>query len=392
MMEVNVINITTSVEIEAGYDLFEVVVFEGSEENARQYAIEAALSASDALDYANQAEADKVQTGLDRIATAADVITTTEKANQTELDAVATAADRVQTGLDKTATGADRVQTGLDKTASATSASNALASENAAELAASQIVDKIYFAGAVEGDLYRVNSAGVAIPYKPPLSFENIRHKLAPIAYPDGALVFYDDFITGSGELNGRVSPTGQVWNTINLNNSATITGVFQVKKGAAVQESDLPLDVVATIPFTSSLNGIMLEGLFGKSSFNATAMGFVIFNSVGDYILFYIDRNRIVIKRISGISTTLVTSPALNFPNEGINASSIFNAKISIIKTSETQYNVGFGANGLDFGYIITDAQAINVLNSPSKIGFSGYRGYYSFGLRIIQGYRNFI
>lgn len=86
-MEVIVTNITSSVEIEAGYDLYEIVVFEGSEENARQYAIEAALSAGDALEYSQQAEADKVQTGLDRIATGADrvqtgldVITTTEQA------------------------------------------------------------------------------------------------------------------------------------------------------------------------------------------------------------------------------------------------------------------------------------------------------------------------
>lgn len=163
-MEVNVTNVTTSVEIEAGYDLFEVVIFEGSEENARQYAIEAALSAADALDYANQAEADKVQTGLDRIATGADAIATSADRVQTGLDADATAADVVQTGLDRIATAVDRVQTGLDVIAADLSASNALDSENAAELAASTIVDKIDFTGAVEGDLYRVNALGVAVP------------------------------------------------------------------------------------------------------------------------------------------------------------------------------------------------------------------------------------
>jgi hypothetical protein len=45
MMEVTVTNITTEVEVEAGFDLFEVLVFEGSEENARKFAEEAAESA-----------------------------------------------------------------------------------------------------------------------------------------------------------------------------------------------------------------------------------------------------------------------------------------------------------------------------------------------------------
>jgi len=69
-------------------------------------------------DQAVLAEADKVQTGLDRIATAADRV-------QTGQDKVATAADRVQTGLDKVATAADRVQTGLDVISSDSNADRA---------------------------------------------------------------------------------------------------------------------------------------------------------------------------------------------------------------------------------------------------------------------------
>ncbi len=62
--------------------------------------------------------ADRVQTGLDAEATAADRV-------QTGLDAEATAADRVQTGLDAEATAADRVQTGLDAAAALGSANSA---------------------------------------------------------------------------------------------------------------------------------------------------------------------------------------------------------------------------------------------------------------------------
>lgn len=62
--------------------------------------------------------ADRVQTGLDRIATG-------EDREQTGLDAEATAADRTATGEDREATAEDRVQTGLDRAAAATSATQA---------------------------------------------------------------------------------------------------------------------------------------------------------------------------------------------------------------------------------------------------------------------------
>ena len=78
--------------------------------------------------------ADRVQTGLDRLAagedaaaTAADRVQTGADRTQTALDRIATAADRVQTGLDRTATAADRTQAGADRTAAAASASSAAA-------------------------------------------------------------------------------------------------------------------------------------------------------------------------------------------------------------------------------------------------------------------------
>lgn len=75
-----------------------------------------------AVTAASDTAADRVQTGLDATATAADAVATAADRVQTGLDviaaaadAVATAADRVQTGLDRVATGADAVQTGIDR-------------------------------------------------------------------------------------------------------------------------------------------------------------------------------------------------------------------------------------------------------------------------------------
>jgi len=65
---------------------------------------------ANAQSYAEAAAADRVQTGLDRVATGEDRV-------QTGLDRVATGLDRVATGLDRVATGEDRVQTGLDRVA-----------------------------------------------------------------------------------------------------------------------------------------------------------------------------------------------------------------------------------------------------------------------------------
>ena len=71
------------------------------------------------------AEANKVQTGLDRVATAA---ITNADVVLTHADVVLAEADKVQTGLDRIATAADKVTTNQDVVLTAASASNAAAS------------------------------------------------------------------------------------------------------------------------------------------------------------------------------------------------------------------------------------------------------------------------
>ncbi len=90
--------------------------------------------------------ADAAQTALDRIATAADAVSTAADVVSTNADAVATAADAEQTALDVIATAADVVTTSgvvaassVNATAASTSASEAAASAAAAEAAAAGI-------------------------------------------------------------------------------------------------------------------------------------------------------------------------------------------------------------------------------------------------------------
>lgn len=127
-MQVTVNNITTQVEVQAGYDLYEIHVEDYNAESAKNSAIAAAISASNALSSANDAadsaaaalasenaaEADALATAADRVQTGLDRVATGQDRTATEADALATASDRVQTGLDRVATGADRVQTGTD--------------------------------------------------------------------------------------------------------------------------------------------------------------------------------------------------------------------------------------------------------------------------------------
>jgi len=75
--------------------------------NSSTGAVEAGNLNSLISDNTAQTAADRVQTGLDVIATNADAVATAADRVQTGLDAV-------QTGLDAVATAADRVQTGLD--------------------------------------------------------------------------------------------------------------------------------------------------------------------------------------------------------------------------------------------------------------------------------------
>lgn len=146
MTNVFVENITTEVEIEAGYDLFEVVIEDFDQAEIRRYAELAAESAAEAL-ASEEAAADSAAAALsseqsaaaDAAQTASDRIVTTANRNQTTADAAATATDRVAVAADRVVTTANAAtsttQAGIATTKAneaSTSASNALSSANTA--------------------------------------------------------------------------------------------------------------------------------------------------------------------------------------------------------------------------------------------------------------------
>jgi hypothetical protein len=166
MMEIVVTDITTQVEIEAGQELFEVVVTVADSESAERFAIEARESAAEADISAGIATVK----ALGAVASASNALNSENEAENAATtateQAIISAAARDESVSAKLAAQDSEDNALTYSTNSATSASNALASENAAELAASQIVDKIDFTGSASGDLYQVNALGVAVPVK----------------------------------------------------------------------------------------------------------------------------------------------------------------------------------------------------------------------------------
>jgi hypothetical protein len=208
-----------------------------SASNAGTSASEAAVSATNALSSKNAAESAALQTASDRSATEADRA-------QTEADRIATGADRTQTGADRSATeSASLVATqqatlattarseaetakiaaqqsannaGTSASEAAVSATNALSSKNAAESARNEIVEKVNFTGAAQGDLLERNSEGVFVPKSARL----INHSKVPfqkspvIQYRDLSLFAWDNGVrpdtplfSGAGTLD-----SGQNW------------------------------------------------------------------------------------------------------------------------------------------------------------------------------------
>ena len=139
----------------------------------------AAVGAAPAIEAADQAALDAIQTAADRVATGEDAIQTAADRVQTGLDKVATgedaiqtAADRVQTGLDRVATGedaiqtaADRVQTGLDRVATG---EDAIKAESWAEEIEDVEVEVGKYSAkhhAIKADASATAAAGSAAPF-----------------------------------------------------------------------------------------------------------------------------------------------------------------------------------------------------------------------------------
>lgn len=149
------------------------------------------FSTKQAVEAAAAAEADRIQTGLDRTATSA--------------DATATAADRAQTGLDAAATAADRVQTGEDVAEStAVLASSLKIANNLSDVASAPaaLVNLGVTATAAElnlldGDRFAIQPIGVPFPV-----WDHITGIDAPSNAGSAKFIRLTAGLTGSGQYN----------------------------------------------------------------------------------------------------------------------------------------------------------------------------------------------
>jgi hypothetical protein len=137
MTNVFVENITTQVEIEAGYDLFEVVIEDFDQAEIRRYAEEAAISAAEAL-ASEEAAADSADAASASEIAASGSATSASNSASSATASASTAT--TQAGIATTQAGIATTQAGIATTKAneaSASAAAALASENDAETAAS---------------------------------------------------------------------------------------------------------------------------------------------------------------------------------------------------------------------------------------------------------------
>jgi hypothetical protein len=213
-----------------------------------------------------------------------------------------------------------------------------------------------------------------------------LRHRFAPIAYPDTALVFWDDFQDASAEVNGRISPSGGTWAVRDVDGVTTL-GEFSVAGGRLVKTLNTQ-NVGAVIAISEATNGLFVETMAGKPLGNASDFSWRIYNASGDYVSIVIDSSFVLIKRVSGVTTTVSTIASVNYPGIGsTNALLTSMFTLGITKRAiEGSYNFGVSSSGSSRGFITTDAQVISIMDNATHIGIVGFRGIQSYGIRIIR------
>jgi hypothetical protein len=296
-MEITVNNITTSVEVDANYELFEIIVTDASEEQAERYAIEARESADEA---AISKDITTVKAS-EALASASNALTSeneSESAATTATEqAILSAAARDESVSAKLAA-QDSEDNALTSALDASlSAFNALASENAAELAASTIVDKIDFTGAVEGDILRHNG----------LIFDKSPEKVTPLAYFNfGKTVPSKVWAADSFDIRG-LTPSNEL-----VNNRAYQTTVIE-------GDSYRTIDTSSLLPDNNSRNFRFY--LTVETRINADAINFCLYNNSSNYILVKIKVRGIfnVFETVNGVTTNIFSRSAQQYPERSI-------------------------------------------------------------------------
>jgi hypothetical protein len=200
------------------------------------------------------------------------------------------------------------------------SASNALASEQAAtqsalesEAARDEIVSKINFTGAVEGDLFRVNSLGVAVRIN---ETEFLKSKVPFLKSPLSGLVDLDnvfawDSFNRAGVVVGNAD-SGQPWLNLTFN-PFVIAGKSaraSVNTGSiAVIERELP------IPQSDPNRGGV--GIFCNYFYRGNLSRIVVMKDVDNYFFYTIFLNSVILGKVIGGVLTTVLSQNVNRDTE---------------------------------------------------------------------------
>jgi hypothetical protein len=197
---------------------------------------------------------DRVQTGLDRVATGLDAAATAEDRVATGLDKTATAEDRVATGLDKTATAADRVATGLD--ADATAADRVATDADAAATAADRVQTGLDKSGTNADRLATIAAKDAAL-----VAFANFQDSYlgASATEPtldingtalDGGELYFDTvsnvmkvYATGTGWAAAYVSAAGVLLASSNLSDLADVAAARANMGLGSAAEADVTDD-----------------------------------------------------------------------------------------------------------------------------------------------------
>lgn len=218
------------------------------------------------------------------------------------------------------------------------SASEALASAQAAaqsevdaEAARNEIVSKIDFTGAQEGDIYRVNSAGVAVRINETEFIQGLLLK-SPLSglHNLGDAFAWDSFNRGDGVIGNADS--GQPW--LDLGQSPfvitqkSITGSSYVDTNIAVIQRPTPVNRTAPYRGATGLKfGMMYRGNASKA---------IIMKDLANYFYYEITFGFIILgKVIGGVNTTLLTQSI----NRDVNYSSEVDMKVQRIGEASRLY-----------------------------------------------------
>ena len=276
--------------------------------------------------------ADRVQTGLDVIATGDDRVQTGADRIQTGLDAQATDDDRNQTGLDAIATAADRVQTGLDVIA-------ANEAKDDAESAAAAVANNVDFTGTTENDLLQADALGVFVPKSPTL----VNKSLTPF-------------------LNSPLLPY------LNPNRLESDWGNTTDAQSQGSSQPYTLVDGYKTLLMNASFGTMEFSFIVGGSDVS-NFFNFAIMNDENNYYFFRFDRSKFQLsQKIDGVTTLLQTT---NIPLSI--TSRVYVQKVTLAWTfdSSTITNFSFGGRTINRDFNGNTSSPIITRNSVVRLGF---------------------